>query len=99
MPNVTASYGKSLDIIAFFRVLSYIIDDLSCLNSCISTKNSHILCQTCHTFWYSKMINVTAGYGRLSDLMNFWEFSYITCFKHLTLSNFYKLSAKTEEQE
>ena len=36
-----------------------------------------------YTFWIVKMPNLTAGYGRLSDLNTFFcEFSYvITCLK------------------
>ena len=41
MPDVTANYGMHLDFIQFFL---YINDDHSCLNYCISTKNSLIMC-------------------------------------------------------
>ena len=43
MPDVPASYGTPFDFIAFFKVFSYIIDEHSCLNCLIFTKNSYIV--------------------------------------------------------
>ena len=47
------------------------------------------------------MSNVTAGYGRFSELMRYFcEFSFITCLKRystvIASSNFYKLCVKAE---
>ena len=43
MPDVTASSETPFDFIVFFWVFSYIFDDHSCLNCCISTKLSLIV--------------------------------------------------------
>ena len=45
MPNVTASYGRLFEFIVFLGYLfSYIIEDHSYLNCCISAKLSQIVC-------------------------------------------------------
>ena len=43
MPDVTVSYGTPFDFIMFFWVFSYIFDENSYLNCCISTKLSLIV--------------------------------------------------------
>ena len=62
-----------------FCVFSYIFDDhYSCLNYCIFTKHSQIVFWLMYTFWFVNLPNMTAGYGRFSDLIVFFgEFSYI----------------------
>ena len=100
LPDVTASYGRPFDFIAFFWVFSYTIDEYSCLKYFIFNKllqfvyliNVHILvCQNAKCdcrLWQFLWFNCV-----------FWEFSYInTCVKdYKTSSNFYKLS-KVEVQ-
>ena len=54
MPDETASLEKSIDFITFFGYL----------NCCMFTKFCILLM---YTFWYVKMLNVTACYGRFSD--------------------------------
>ena len=94
---MTASYGMPFDFIAFFWIFSYIIDEHSYLDCCIFTKLSQIICLMC-TFWFICIPNVTAGYGRFSDLIAFFGHFYI--FLHvlhvITSSNFYKLCVNSK---
>ena len=98
MPDVTVSYGRAIDLIMFFWVFSYIIDDLSCLKSCIFTKHSQIaylinvhisICQNakCHcTLWNVLLFNCVP-----------WKFSYITiCLKRYS---FIKLLQKCRDKK
>ena len=74
MPDVTANYGRPFDFIEFFWLFSQIIDDHSCLNCCISTKLSQIVCLV--TLHILNIPNVTTGYGRFSDLNDYQVYSY-----------------------
>ena len=66
-------------IVLSFKVFLYIIDDNSCLKCCIFTKLNILLI---YTVLYLDIPEVTASYGRLSDLNEFLGFSnIITCFK------------------
>ena len=87
MPEVTASYGTPLDLIAFFWVFSYIIDDHSRLTYCIFTKLSQIV-------YLINIHNLVCQLPkcncRFSNLIAFfWEFSYTTTY--LKRYNFTKL--------
>ena len=59
MPDVTASYGRHFDYIAFFGYL----------HAFMSSSNLHRLCVNTS--------NVTAGYGRFSDLFVFFLVIFI----------------------
>ena len=63
MPDVTASYGKSFDFIAFFGFFHFYV--YSCLNCCIALKHSQIAFLI-DVHILINMSNVTAGYGRFS---------------------------------
>ena len=99
--DVTACYGRSFDFKAFFR---YFYTKLTSIHVCsiLSSPNFNRLCgQLIYTFFYVKMPIVTAGYGRLSDSIEFFfleDFSYIiACLKrYIASSNYYKLCIKAE---
>ena len=67
----------------FFLVFSYIIDDHSCLNCCISVYFLHQTFTDCisNQYWYVKMPDVTASYGTLLDFI-----TYSGIFIHFWLS-------------
>ena len=52
LPDVTARYGMPFDFITFFWVFSYILDDHTRLNFCVSTKLWLISCILIHTHTY-----------------------------------------------
>ena len=76
MPDVTVMKTR-LALLCFWYFRTLLTTTHVYLNDSISTKLSQSVCVNLHT------PNVTAGYGRVSDLKrSFWEFSYnITCLK------------------
>ena len=77
MPDVTSSYGAPFDLILFFWVFSYIIDDHSYLKYCIFAKLSQIVCLT---YMFSVFFLWFICFLKLSNI--------ITCLKRY---NFIKL--------
>ena len=72
-------------ILLRFRVFSYIFDDYSNLNCCISTKYHWLYIY--NQYWYVKMPDLTASYGTPFDfIVLFWVFTYIinelSCLKY-----------------
>ena len=68
-----------------FWVFSYIIDEHSCLKYCIFTKLSQIVYLIdvlMYTFWYDNMPNVTAGYGRFSDLIELFFGNFLIFLRY-----------------
>ena len=71
MPDVTASYGRPFDFIAFLGIFIHFwrpfMSEL--------LVNFHRLCVwSIQTFWYVNMPDVTGGYGRFSDLIEIFFF-------------------------
>ena len=70
--GVTASYGKLLGFIAFFRYFHTFLTT-SHVWSALSWPNFHGLCvKIIHTFWYVDMLDVTTSYERFSGLIGFF---------------------------
>ena len=90
MPDVSASYGRPFDFIAFLRFHT-LLSSIH-VKSTVSSSNFHRLrVLLMYIFWNANMQNVTAGYGRFSDSIAFlWVFFHIitTCLKRY---NFIKL--------
>ena len=79
MPDVNASYGTPFNFIAFFCIFSYNIIDHSCLNCCISTKLSLIVCLiNAHISVNVNIPEETASYGMpLAYIAFFDNFAHI----------------------
>ena len=75
--DVTVNYGTLLDFYCIFWEFSYLIDDHSCLNCCISTKLSHNVCLiNLHIVVYHYAKCDRKLWNALRFYCVFWVFSY-----------------------
>ena len=87
MSDVTAIYGNLIDFFfAFFKdiFICIIIDNHSCLNFCIFTKLSQIMCLINKHIWYINMPDATASYGRSFDYIVFID--EYSCLKYCIIT-------------
>ena len=64
---------KGIRFYCVFLVFSYITDQHLCLKCNCLTKFHRLCVWLMYTFWYVIMPNVTPGYGRFSDTIEFFE--------------------------
>ena len=94
MPDVTARYGMSFDLIASFGYFYTLLTTIDVWNLASSPIFHRLYVWLMYTFRDIKIPNLTPGKGMLSHLMHFF-FGNFHILLHIwndkTLTNFYKL--------